>query len=1653
MEIRDLCRRRHLRWLTTIAAIGGSSMVAAITPAFAASVPPAPDVLVAPATPSGPSAHVLYSEGFSGTNTEPGHWLAGGNACLTAGAGSDPSGVSGCTSKTPDKAGSGALRLTGNSNNETGFVLYQSPLDTGQGADIRFDMYQYHSLKAVGADGISFFLVDGTATPTVPGQYGGNLGYAADGAKPGLQGAIVGIGFDEYGNYSMAGAGHVGGFKDRQPDNIVARGATASNYAYIAGKKSPVDFYFDKVTDRAKAKVPVEIEISTANAMNVYVGSKLVLGPLDLSKVKGQPALPPTIKFGFAASTGAAAAMHEITGLTITTLRPDLVTTVSDSGNFTQGGTGTISVDVANGATAGPTDQPVTVTIPVPNGLTATAAAGPGWGCVLGTGTVTCTRSDQLMPGKGYPTVTVTTSVAPNASSSIPVTVSADTQDQQSSSFGTHTITVGVTPVPAPQLTTTITPVGTFTSPGTGTYQANVTDSPNAGPVTGTTTETFTVPAGQTVTSATGNGWTCNTSGQQVTCTTQATANPGDSLPPVTITTNIPGGAPASVSPTATVTTAGQSAPSTSPPVTIPITPGKTPIVTPPHVTTTITPVGTFTSPGTGTYQANVSDDPSAGPTTGPTTETFTVPAGQTVTSAAGDGWQCSTAGQQVTCTTNATVQPGGSFPPVTIAVNIPGGAPASVSPTASATTPGQSGPSTAPPVSIPVKPGILPPHVTTTITPVGTFTSPGTGTYQANVSDDPAAGPTTGPTTETFTVPDGQTVTSATGDGWTCNTAGQRVTCTTNATVQPGGSFPPVTIAVNVPSGSPASVSPAASATTQGQSGPSTSPPVSIPVTPGGTVTPPASPPHVTTTITPVGTFTSPGTGTYQANVSDDPAAGPTTGPTTETFTVPAGQTVTSATGDGWTCTSGQQVTCTTNATVQPGGSFPPVSIAVNIPAGAPASVSPTATADTQGQSGPSTAPPVSIPVKPGIVPPHVTTTITPVGTFTSPGTGTYQANVSDDPAAGPTTGPTTETFTVPAGQTVTSATGDGWTCSTAGQQVTCTTKATVQPGGSFPPVAIAVNVPGGSPASVSPTASADTQGQSGPSTSPPVSIPVKPGAAPAHVSTTITPIGTFTSPGTGTYQANVSDDANAGPTTGPTTETFTVPAGQTVTSAAGDGWQCSVNGQQVTCTTNATVQPGASFPPVTIQVGIAGGSPATVSPTATATTQGQSSPSTSPPVSVPVTKAVPPPSLTTTISPVGTFTSPGTGTYQASVTDDPAAGPTTGTTTETFNVPTGQTVKSATGDGWQCSTSGQQVTCTTTATVQPGGSLPPVQIGVSIPAGAPASVSPTATVTTTGQSSPSDSDPVTIPVTTVTVAPPRGPDLGVSLTPQGALVSGDNGTLQIGVSNAAAAGPTTGPVTVTYTVPNGSEVTKASGSGWTCTVARWLVTCTRPGTGSDALAGGASYPPVTLVSTLCHKAVCTLAGVKVNVNTAGDANPAGSTLTEDLAIQRQSSVQVTMAGTPSPYQPGKPVTYTVTVTNAGPTDSAGTTVALTVPKGFTGAWTCTASFGSGCSEPIGTGNVTVPVYVAAGGTVTLTATGPAPAQAGGAASASVSLNPGYTDTQCGLSCTAAAMTGVPVAVPPATSSSSSSRSSSSSSSSSSSNVSVNVSVGGRRS
>jgi uncharacterized repeat protein (TIGR01451 family) len=92
----------------------------------------------------------------------------------------------------------------------------------------------------------------------------------------------------------------------------------------------------------------------------------------------------------------------------------------------------------------------------------------------------------------------------------------------------------------------------------------------------------------------------------------------------------------------------------------------------------------------------------------------------------------------------------------------------------------------------------------------------------------------------------------------------------------------------------------------------------------------------------------------------------------------------------------------------------------------------------------------------------------------------------------------------------------------------------------------------------------------------------------------------------------------------------------------------------------------------------------------------------------------------------------------------------------------------------------------------------------------------------------------------------------LSIAKTHTGNFTQGQqNATYTVTVSNAANAGPASGTVTVTETAPSGLTLVSMSGTGWTCpgTAAN---NCTR----SDALNGGASYPPITVTVNVAANA-----------------------------------------------------------------------------------------------------------------------------------------------------------------------------------------------------
>jgi uncharacterized repeat protein (TIGR01451 family) len=84
-------------------------------------------------------------------------------------------------------------------------------------------------------------------------------------------------------------------------------------------------------------------------------------------------------------------------------------------------------------------------------------------------------------------------------------------------------------------------------------------------------------------------------------------------------------------------------------------------------------------------------------------------------------------------------------------------------------------------------------------------------------------------------------------------------------------------------------------------------------------------------------------------------------------------------------------------------------------------------------------------------------------------------------------------------------------------------------------------------------------------------------------------------------------------------------------------------------------------------------------------------------------------------------------------------------------------------------------------------------------------------------------------------------------------------------------------------------------------------------------------------------------------------------------------SDLAITKTGPSSVYYLNS-ISYTIVVTNNGPSDVVGATVADTLPSGLTGAtWTCTASLPSVCTPTSGTGNVSAIVSLVSGGTATI--------------------------------------------------------------------------------
>lgn len=248
-------------------------------------------------------------------------WILMGDARLTAGV--------------EDPPGQGWLRLTDAQSNRTGVAYYDVPFPSTQGLVVSFE---YATWGGIGADGITAFLFDGQVgqDPSRPfriGGWGGSLGYAQRCNTPGLRGAYLGVGIDEFGNFSNTHECRSGGLSQGLvPDAIAIRGpgdgTSTQDYPFLTGTGT-----INTNIDCPRALCPTRPTIIGPGLRQLmliilpqgqtYTVSAWLKDAPDAPLVEiippyTLPTTPPaTLKFGYAASTGNSYNHHELRNLKI----------------------------------------------------------------------------------------------------------------------------------------------------------------------------------------------------------------------------------------------------------------------------------------------------------------------------------------------------------------------------------------------------------------------------------------------------------------------------------------------------------------------------------------------------------------------------------------------------------------------------------------------------------------------------------------------------------------------------------------------------------------------------------------------------------------------------------------------------------------------------------------------------------------------------------------------------------------------------------------------------------------------------------------------------------------------------------------------------------------------------------------------------------------------------------------------------------------------------------------------------------------------------------------------------------------------------------------------------------------------------------------
>jgi LPXTG-site transpeptidase (sortase) family protein len=149
------------------------------------------------------------------------------------------------------------------------------------------------------------------------------LGYSWDSNQnnPGVTNGYIGIGFDEWGNYSTSTFGScTNGCPSRTPNSVTIRGSGnlfEPGFEYLTRANANIG-----AASRAEAKT-VRINITPAPTVKITIqidsgsGFETIINEYDLTTATNQSDVPATFKMGFSGGTGGLNNYHEIRNLNV----------------------------------------------------------------------------------------------------------------------------------------------------------------------------------------------------------------------------------------------------------------------------------------------------------------------------------------------------------------------------------------------------------------------------------------------------------------------------------------------------------------------------------------------------------------------------------------------------------------------------------------------------------------------------------------------------------------------------------------------------------------------------------------------------------------------------------------------------------------------------------------------------------------------------------------------------------------------------------------------------------------------------------------------------------------------------------------------------------------------------------------------------------------------------------------------------------------------------------------------------------------------------------------------------------------------------------------------------------------------------------------